>query len=48
MKTKTILKTLAVALLMPAMLLTSACSNQDDVVNNTAENTVTNKAMLCL
>ena len=43
MKTKTILKTLAVALLMPAMLLTSACSNQDDVVNNTAENTVTNK-----
>ena len=38
MKTKTILKTLAVALLMPAMLLTTACSNEDDIVNN--ENTI--------
>ena len=35
MKTKTILKTLAVALLMPAMLLTTACSNEDDLTNNT-------------
>ena len=43
MKTKNIFKMLAFAMLMPAMLLTSACSNQDDVVNNTAENTVTNK-----
>jgi len=33
MKTKTILKTLAVALLMPAMLLTTSCSNSDDAIN---------------
>ena len=43
MRTKTIFKTVALAMMMPAMLLTTACSNQDDVVNNTAENTVTNK-----
>ena len=43
MKTKNIFKVLAFAMLMPAMMLTTACSNQDDVVNNTAENTVTNK-----
>jgi hypothetical protein len=28
-----IFKTLALAMLMPAMLLTSACSNDDDVAN---------------
>ena len=39
MKTKTLFKTLAVAMLMPAMLLTTACGNEDDIVNNT-ENTV--------
>ena len=38
MKTKNIFKALAVAMLMPAMLLTTACSNDDDAVNNT-ENT---------
>ena len=36
MKTKTIFKTLAMAMLMPAMLLTTACSSEDDVVNNAA------------
>ena len=35
MKTKNIFKALALAMLMPAMLLTIACSNEDDVVNNT-------------
>ena len=42
MKTKTIFKALALAMLMPAMLLTTACSNDDDVVNNAAntENTI--------
>ena len=35
MKTKNIFKALALAMLMPAMLLTTACSNEDDVVNNT-------------
>ena len=34
MKTKNIFKTLALAMLMPAMLLTTACSNDDDAVNN--------------
>ena len=34
MKRKNIFKTLALAMLMPAMLLTTACSNEDDVVNN--------------
>ncbi len=33
MKTKTIFKTLALAMLMPTMLLTTACSSEDDVVN---------------
>lgn len=33
MKTKNIFKALALAMLMPAMLLTTACSNDDDVVN---------------
>ena len=33
MKTKTIFKALALAMMMPAMLLTSACSNQDDIAN---------------
>ena len=37
MKTKNIFKALALAMLMPAMLLTTACSNDDDVVNT--ENT---------
>ena len=35
MKTKTIFKTLALAMLMPAMLLTTACSNSDDENINT-------------
>ena len=35
MKTKNIFNLLALAMLMPAMLLTTACSNEDDVVNNT-------------
>ena len=34
MKTKNIFKALALAMLMPAMLLTTACSNEDDIVNN--------------
>ena len=38
MKTKNIFKALALAMLMPAMLLTTACSNEDDnLINN--ENT---------
>ena len=42
LKTKNIFKALALAMLMPAMLLTTACSNEDDVVNNAAntENTI--------
>jgi len=42
MKTKNIFKALALAMLMPAMLLTTACSSEDDSVNNTAntENTI--------
>ena len=35
MKTKTIFKMLAAAMLMPAMLLTTACSNSDDEIVNT-------------
>ena len=34
MKTKNIFKTLALAMLMPAMLLTTACSSEDDFANN--------------
>ena len=41
MKTKNIFKTVAFAMLMPTMLLTTACSSEDDLVNNTAENTET-------
>ena len=37
MKTKNIFKTLAAAMLMPAMLLTTACSSEDDFAGN--ENT---------
>ena len=42
MKTKNIFKTVALAMLMPAMLLTTACSSEDDALNNTAntENTI--------
>ena len=40
MNTKNIFKALALAMLMPAMLLTTACSNDDDAVNN--ENTAKN------
>ena len=42
MKTKNIFKALALVMLMPAMLLTTACSNEDDLVNNAAntENTI--------
>jgi len=35
MKTKNIFKTLALAMLMPMMLLTTACSSEDDLTNNT-------------
>ena len=35
MKTKTIFKALAFAMLMPAMMLTTACSNSDDEIINT-------------
>ena len=38
MKTKPILKTLVLGMLMPTMLLTTACSNDDDAVNT--ENTI--------
>ena len=34
MKTKNIFKVLALAMLMPAMMLTTACSSEDDIVNN--------------
>ena len=40
MNTKNIFKTVALAMLMPAMLLTTACSNQDDVANTS---NITNK-----
>ena len=40
MRTKNIFKALALAMLMPAMLLTTACSNEDDVVNTSY---ITNK-----
>ena len=40
MKTKNIFKTLAFAMMMPTMLLTTACSSSDDAINNT-ENTET-------
>ena len=45
MKTKNIFKTLAFAMLMPTMLLTTACSSEDDVVNSNTANieTVANK-----
>ena len=33
MNTKNIFKTVALAMLMPAMLLTTACSNEDDIAN---------------
>ena len=42
MNTKNIFKTVALAMMMPAMLLTTACSSEDDALNNTAntENTI--------
>ena len=45
MQTKNIFKTLALAMLMPTMLLTTACSSEDDVVNSNTANieTVANK-----
>ena len=43
MKTKNIFKALALAMLMPAMLLTTACSSEDDLVNNNTAETVANK-----
>ena len=45
MKTKNIFNRLALAMLMPTMLLTTACSNDDDVVNSNLANieTVANK-----
>ena len=42
MKTKNIFKTLAFAMLMPTMLLTTACSSEDDLVNNTAGESTAN------
>ena len=38
MKTKNIFNLLALAMLMPAMLLTTACSNEDEFVNNDSNN----------
>ena len=45
MQTKNIFKTLALVMLMPTMLLTTACSSEDDVVNSNTANieTVANK-----
>ena len=45
LKTKNIFNRLAMAMLMPTMLLTTACSNDDDVVNSNLANieTVANK-----
>ena len=40
MRTKNIFKTVALAMMMPAMLLTTACSNQDDIANTS---NITNK-----
>ncbi len=40
MKTKNIFKTLAFAMLMPAMLLTTACSNEDDNLINNENNEI--------
>ena len=40
MNTKNIFKTVALAMMMPAMLLTTACSNQDDIANTS---NITNK-----
>ena len=42
MRTKNIFKAVALAMLMPAMMLTTACSSEDDALNNTAntENTI--------
>jgi len=40
MQTKNIFKALAMAMLMPAMLLTTACSNDDDFVTNNKEQTI--------
>ena len=39
MKTKNIFKALALAMLMPAMMLTTACSNDDEFVTNNNEQT---------
>ena len=39
MKTKNIFKSLAFAMLMPAMLLTTACSNDNDIINDNNEPT---------
>lgn len=38
MKTKNIFKTVALAMLMPTMLLTTACSSEDDALNNETTN----------
>ena len=42
MRTKNIFKTLAFVMLMPTMLLTTACSSEDDLVNNTAGESTAN------
>ena len=43
MNTKNIFKTLAFAMLMPTMLLTTSCSSEDDLVNNNTTETVAKK-----
>ena len=43
MKTKNFFKTLAAAMLMPTMLLTTACSSEDDALNTTAAESTVNK-----
>ena len=43
MRTKNIFKTLALAMLMPTMLLTTACSSDDDLVNNENSQSVAKK-----
>lgn len=40
MKTKNILKAMAAAMLMPAMMLTTACSSDDDLANSTPDNII--------
>ena len=43
MRTKNIFKAVALAMMMPAMMLTTACSNDDDLVNNENSQSVAKK-----